>query len=1395
MAVTNCINQSDDGYLWIGTDGSELVRFDGDEFKEIVTSGDDNSHHINQISFRGDDVYFASRYKEFFKYSTKQHSIQHIDLKNQSLGEPLAVYYKGKDGYFITSRVILLKNGETVKRLYSLKSNQDPFIISQIIDTKNAVFILSNHGKFRLFNGKLSRISDWLNVPDEKLSKYHFGYATNEKLALTNERGTEWVEVVLNDRGGFYSINFSRKSSPLSADEKIISCSYNVHADKGGILTNSNSIYELHNKTLKSIPHNYQKPLENCTSIFTDFYGDYWITSALRGIYKVSQEPFTKIQLHEVFESPEIKYIYKTKDDEILVSLFSGSTYLGEIDKNSHFEKYDFSINDIVKNGEQYFLATNTGIRIYRKNASDNFEVKYFKNKRVTFILNNGSYLYAGIAGEGLFQISLNTGQINNVPFGADSPYAGYFYTGQVGLKGNAIYFGTNNGIYVLNKDTKSLEPVKNLNDLGAYSGVSTKDKFGTCWFTLDKGIVGLSKNGKTVIIKDKKYLNSTLFYTLTSDIYGNLIIGTNKGITTLKVDAKGNVIEYQQYNDKTGFMGYETNMRAQFEVGDGAYVGTVEGLFRIYTSLLENRSLLIAPVIHKTLNGANSQSENTGHFEFNFHVNNPKAGNIQYAYRLIEENDEWILLDKGVNAVDFVDLSNDHYHLEVKATYDQETYSNTTVFEFDVKLPIWKQNWFILILLVSVIIVNILLINRNKSARSDRFLTTKDISVYLQWTPFILLFGAIAASAIQISSPLLAAGLEMNLGQSLIMFFSLIILYFLSLTAKAAKRYELFDIYLKIGLGIVIANFLWEAYDSKLHPFNVVGLVIVTSVVPYLISQFKTTIIFSFIFISVNICFISILDDTVYPKMSFLIAIVVMSVLNVFNSYVRYDSLEKLLFVSAIINRGNISAIAFDQKGTVTYSSENISAFSKITHDELVGKNISILNNSVPYGGPFKETDVTKEFTDGEKYLVPMENEEGEVFWMEWAYRDFSKDVKLILGQDVSEKMELENTYELLVQNAEDFIYRCDVHGNFLFLNDVSFAKLGYTKEDLIGSNSLNIVSEEYRKEVRNYYEAHFNKRLSSSYMEFPILSKDGKTIWIAQHVTTLFSAGSTSHIQGFIALARDITKIRQQQQTILEQRDAITDSINYARRIQYNLLPSEQLFAENFEEHLILSRPKDIVSGDFYWMHKMQHNTILVLADCTGHGVPGSFMTLLGINLLNSTVLEQNISNPSAILNELDKKIVEYLHKSSGRIKDGMEVTICTFDERTQEMYYACAGSRFLVYDKGEFTMFKGDNKHIGDQEDGFNGYITHTTNFSKESTLYLITDGFQDQFGGPRNKKFSFRRLLELLESNIDLPLSEQKKIIEATFDKWVGKYHQTDDVTIIGVKRKDITDENL
>jgi PAS domain S-box-containing protein len=1392
IASVNCIAQTKDGYIWLGTDGAELVRFDGHSFEEMHFKKGEDQHHYSNFSMDGENILFSSLYKGFFSFSRKNNSVVKLDEEKVNFGESIGVYRKDSIYYFIGTRGINYRKENVYGNLFTKIDTQEDIQIHHSIETNHSVILFTNQGAFKLSNGKITTLSSLLSISSKTLSSFNFGYIENKQLFLYNNVLNQVIVSEIDENDNLSNPSIRRLTNTFDTNKTIVSFSYNHRLKKGVALNDDGEIFHVNGFQVKSITHNYHSTLIGATNILTDFNGDFWVTSRSKGLFKISNELFTKIQFNPLFEAPYIYTIYQTKNKDFLLSNDKKTTFIGQLKNQSEFKEAPFSLNGVAEFEGNYLLATGSGVMIF-DSKSKTYSPKYFTGKSINLVFVHGKTIYVGIAAEGLFRINTVTNSIEHI----ESPdESGFFYTAQVNSKNNNLFFGTNSGIFRLTPNSKKVVSIAfDTKRFGGYSGVSTKDKFGTCWFTLEKGILGITSSGETVEIYGSKYLNTNLFYTLNSDLQGNIVIGTNKGIIIHKVNKNGKVLNTNFYSGSDGFLGYETNMRSQFQSGNLIYVGTVEGLFQINTGKLNDRAIPTPPVILQSSKESLTKALGSNSISFTLKTNNSKLKKIEYVYRVIGSSEDWVKTNDANLILN--ELGNGSYTLEVKSTFDGRNYSEVSSFKFEINSPFWQSNWFLIMLIASIIVVNVLIVVYYRSHESSSLINTKDIDVHLQMAPTIILFGAIITPIAILFAPISDPSLEYHFEVAFILGFILLSLYFLSISARTNRKEHLFDLYLKAGLTCVLAVFLLETYSSSLNPYFIFGILLTSTLAPYIFNQIRLTIALAVAIFVISFGITLMLNTTVYPKMYFLTAIFIMGSLIVFSSYMRFDSLEKLIFISGIINKGNVPAIAFNKDGIITYASENISRFVTITHNELINSNVSVLNQFIPQGVETSPRDITKEFQDGEKYLVPMTNSLGKIQWIEWAYKDFSKDIKVILGQDVSEKVELENTYELLVQSAEDFIYRCDVDGNYVFVNNVSFQKLGYSKEELIGQNSIKLVHEDYRDEIKQYYRDHLGSQRHSSYKELPITKKNGEILWVGQSLTTIFSVGSNRQVIGFIALARDITDIRAQQEIIREQRDSITSSINYARRIQYNLLPNENLFKAHFKEHFIISKPKDIVSGDFYWMKQIEDYTVLVVADCTGHGVPGSFMTLLGFNLLNSIVLEGRTIVPSKILNELDHKLIEYLPKGKGEttVNDGMEVTICVFNNKTNNMSYACAGSRFLAIENGDFTMFKGDNKHIGDIEDDFLGYNTYFKEFHNDFNLFLFSDGFQDQFGGPKDKKYSFRRLIELFEANINLPLTEQGRIIEADFENWIGDKEQTDDVTILSVTRKIINfDDN-
>lgn len=251
------------------------------------------------------------------------------------------------------------------------------------------------------------------------------------------------------------------------------------------------------------------------------------------------------------------------------------------------------------------------------------------------------------------------------------------------------------------------------------------------------------------------------------------------------------------------------------------------------------------------------------------------------------------------------------------------------------------------------------------------------------------------------------------------------------------------------------------------------------------------------------------------------------------------------------------------------------------------------------------------------------------------------------------------------------------------------------------------------------------------------------------------------------------------------------ITDSINYAARIQQAILGNIEAVEQKFEQAFIFFKPHSIVSGDFYWYAETNHKKIMVIADCTGHGVPGAFMTVLGNGYLDEIINMAQVSDPSEILYKLDQKITNNLRKTEsgeGNVSDGMDMCVLTFDKKTGNVCFAGAKNPLLHVSNGNMTVIKGSKFAIGGakpKKGNEKEFEMHQITPTKGDTFYVYSDGFQDQFGGQYGRKYLSRRFKELLLEISEKPISQQKQMLENELSQWKGDYEQTDDILVAGI----------
>ena len=307
---------------------------------------------------------------------------------------------------------------------------------------------------------------------------------------------------------------------------------------------------------------------------------------------------------------------------------------------------------------------------------------------------------------------------------------------------------------------------------------------------------------------------------------------------------------------------------------------------------------------------------------------------------------------------------------------------------------------------------------------------------------------------------------------------------------------------------------------------------------------------------------------------------------------------------------------------------------------------------------------------------------------------------------------------------------------------------------------------------------------------------SKAGRLFWMDASVVP-FNDSEGRPFQ-FLDIRFDITdrkifetELRDKNHEIERKNRNITASINYAKRIQEAMLPQISEIHSVLPDSFVMYRPKEVVSGDFYWYGKKDGKTIIAAVDCTGHGVPGAFMSLIAGDLLHQIIILKGLTSPDLILNELRKEIIGALSQEKTENRDGMDIAVCVLDKENKSLEFAGARNSLVTISGGKMTEYKGDRFSIG----GFRKKDRAETGFTKQTIpafgaeaicCYLFSDGYQDQFSGHSRKKYgksNFRKLLQKIWSE---PFEEQKRLLTAELTEWMGDESRTDDVLVVGFR---------
>ena len=390
----------------------------------------------------------------------------------------------------------------------------------------------------------------------------------------------------------------------------------------------------------------------------------------------------------------------------------------------------------------------------------------------------------------------------------------------------------------------------------------------------------------------------------------------------------------------------------------------------------------------------------------------------------------------------------------------------------------------------------------------------------------------------------------------------------------------------------------------------------------------------------------------------------------------------------------------------------------------------------------------------------------------------DYSKavecaDIALSIAKKISSKEQLQNTYRILASIA---YATTDYKKGYEYL--YFYAQY---RDSLINEESLKQLSD-----LKTGYAVE-RKEVEMKAVQEKEAAVFKTIIWAVLAVLLLIAVFATFITRAWQTTRKQKRIIEKQKLVVDEKQQEIISSITYAKRLQEAIIPPVELMSKHLPDSFVLYLPKDIVAGDFYWLEAVDDTIFIAAADCTGHGVPGAMVSVVCSNALNRAVKEFELRETGKILDKVTDLIIETFEKSNSEIKDGMDISLLAFDRKEHHLQWSGANNPlwYIVPGEEKVNEMKPNKQPVG-KYDNRQPFITQIIPYVPGSVFYLFTDGFPDQFGGERNKKFLYKRFKDVLLAHSSKSLLEQESILRTEFQQWRGSIEQTDDVTVIGIK---------
>ncbi|SHI89512.1 PAS domain S-box protein [Flavobacterium terrae] len=1219
-ANINVVFQDSRDYLWIGTEGGGLVKYDGISYEifdqskglpgEFITDiiEDQNGNLIISTRYSGIYVYDGlSFFKEFNFKNNKNEITTNLVFKT----------LKTKQGVVaITSNEIFQISANYDLKLL-LKFDKPINQINAAIELiDSSILLATNDGVLNFKNGNISPffskiINGRTTVSKSEKGKVFIG--TDKAELFTYENGKlSNPEIIKDDSGKLFSLKniyvTKRGSKWLSSYDTKGVClshgSFNVFFDKSN---GFNGDY--------------------VNSFFQDNTKNLYIATSATGLFITLPQQFISFANVESLNSPTAFCVLKS-DDKLYFSEDNNS--VNEVLFNSSDDirllrklPIENSNVGIIDNNKNIVFGCSQGLSILEKGRIKKVDIRKYadnENLKVTSLFQNkdGQY-FIGTFGYGLFVLDKNFKFLNRIKGKRNfSDYVSVI----IELSNQSWYVGTSDGLFILKKNKGKFYLSRRI--VSEVISVGTKDSYGNFWFSGNKKLILVDEKFRKRFYTEKNGLVSTLIYTLIANNEGDLLIGTNFGLAKVKVNEEGKIININNYNSKNGFTGLETNMRAQYkdEYGD-IYLATVKGLYQCLGSYKTNyKENIKVRITGLTLFNESKRWENLkNHWDnlpqanhvfkvdennltFSYlTINNNVSKNALYSYKLEGlEKAQWSK-PTPQRSINYSNLSFGKYVFKVRVVDNiGRPISPVASYSFRVDKPFYLSWWFILGGITIIYLVISLIFSKTAKYNKDFVKNYAEAdSSNEQFGLYFLFLGILIPLIdfiIEITNVRAVESLQFNIFVGII----LIGVYLLSKNFKIVQNNlrNLFAIFLLIYAVETVRKMI-------LFPNHI------ASFLDFLVAFFLSYSVFRsiryywlYVFMVFGIIIALYTSNAITREVmvAFLYSCFIIAILNQVRYIVNLNAKDKFLFADNIVNKGTSLVLAVNKKGEVVYCSETIQQILGYNVDEVKGMNYWTLTEDAEFSTVNYKISETL-------YIRKLKCKDGSYKFIQWKDSKYSDDLYVGIGQDVTEQVEVQNQYKKLIESASDMIYETDIRGYFTFINKFTEKLLGFSREDYIGKHFTSFIHPDYAAKVELFYKTNSLDVDDIPFLEFPVVKKTGEKLWVSQKVS--LSRNTDGKVIGYAAIARDITilkNIEKEQKYRQEKNELFNKTIN---KLVTKIYPEETSFVDILKEILKSAARGANIDRISYWNYKKSELECLVLYTLNEDNYTGNFVTNL--------------------------------------------------------------------------------------------------------------------------------------------------------------------------------------